>query len=641
MSWITPLGFLGLLGIAVLILIYLLKPNYQQKIVSSTYVWKLSLKYRRKSLPISRFRNILLLLCQLLIITACAFMLAQPFIRADVASAQREEIFILDSSADMHAAYNKETRYERAVALMRDRAEEIFGSGGVVSVIVAGKEASFLAERYGAESGETLLGELDGLVQDKTALACGYGTADIEGAVRLSERALAANPEAHVVLYTATSYFDEGNIEVVDVSARDASGKALEWNAAVLNVTATVEENFYTFAVDLACYGRNTDVMLFCDVYGANGQNDRISMRTPVRCEGDKTQTVYFNSETSGEFIYSYDYLIVSVDESDSFPYDDAFTLHGGKKEPLRIQYTSGVPNNFFYGQLMSMRDVLSTRWDIDLSEVRSNDTPELTGFDLYIFEHRLPVTMPTDGVIFLIDPVETEGSSVRLSDYGLELGDPVQGEFHPAAGETHPLTKYMTPENFLVTEYTRVLRSDGFTPLLYCGGDPVFLASNGENRMAVLSFSVNWSDLPVVIEFPTLLYNMLEYYLPSTLTQYVFDVDDTVQLNARGKDLAVSGPNINVKPQEVPFTLELPMYGPYTVTQTLRSGEDDYTVSQSFFVKIPAAESDLFAVEDMLARPYVEQAPDPEDYSLLIWVALAAVALLFLEWWLQSREYF
>jgi len=50
MKILTPLGLLGLLGILVLILIYIIKPNYQQKYISSTYVWKLSLKYKKKKI---------------------------------------------------------------------------------------------------------------------------------------------------------------------------------------------------------------------------------------------------------------------------------------------------------------------------------------------------------------------------------------------------------------------------------------------------------------------------------------------------------------------------------------------------------------------------------------------------------------
>ena len=81
MSWLTPLGFLGLAGLIALIIIYIIKPNYQLKIVSSTFVWRLSLKLRKKKIPVNKLRNILLFICQVLIITSMAFLLAQPFIK--------------------------------------------------------------------------------------------------------------------------------------------------------------------------------------------------------------------------------------------------------------------------------------------------------------------------------------------------------------------------------------------------------------------------------------------------------------------------------------------------------------------------------------------------------------------------------
>lgn len=48
MKLLTPLGLLGLIGVVALIIIYLIRPNYQQKYISSTYIWKLSLKYKRR-----------------------------------------------------------------------------------------------------------------------------------------------------------------------------------------------------------------------------------------------------------------------------------------------------------------------------------------------------------------------------------------------------------------------------------------------------------------------------------------------------------------------------------------------------------------------------------------------------------------
>ena len=51
MSFLNPAGLWGLLGIPVLILIYLIKPKFQEKLVTSTFIWKLSKKYQKKKLP--------------------------------------------------------------------------------------------------------------------------------------------------------------------------------------------------------------------------------------------------------------------------------------------------------------------------------------------------------------------------------------------------------------------------------------------------------------------------------------------------------------------------------------------------------------------------------------------------------------
>ena len=96
MSLLAPLGLLGLLGIVALIIIYIIKPNYQNKFISSTYIWKLSLKYKRKKIPLNKLRNILLFLCQVAIIAAAAYILARPFIINETKEAG-DEIIIIDA----------------------------------------------------------------------------------------------------------------------------------------------------------------------------------------------------------------------------------------------------------------------------------------------------------------------------------------------------------------------------------------------------------------------------------------------------------------------------------------------------------------------------------------------------------------
>ena len=92
MSWLVPLGFLGFLGLIVLIIIYIIKPNYQNKIISSTFLWHLSLKLKRKKIPVNTLRNILLFICQVLVITMATLILARPVIAGERKEELREKI---------------------------------------------------------------------------------------------------------------------------------------------------------------------------------------------------------------------------------------------------------------------------------------------------------------------------------------------------------------------------------------------------------------------------------------------------------------------------------------------------------------------------------------------------------------------
>ena len=152
MSWLTPLGFIGLIGIAILILIYILKPNYQQKFISSTFIWELSLKYKKKKIPINKFRNILLFLCQILIICSCAAILAQPILSEAQSALIIDRVVIIDASASMRAAYDEESRFERAVFKADDIARTTFEEDGFVTVIFAGETATYMAQRATADS---------------------------------------------------------------------------------------------------------------------------------------------------------------------------------------------------------------------------------------------------------------------------------------------------------------------------------------------------------------------------------------------------------------------------------------------------------------------------------------------------------
>ena len=77
---IQPLGLLGLLGIPIIILIYLLKSKYVSKPVSSTFIWKRSLRYVKRKIPLNFIMSLILIL-QILTVIAATFAITRPTIK--------------------------------------------------------------------------------------------------------------------------------------------------------------------------------------------------------------------------------------------------------------------------------------------------------------------------------------------------------------------------------------------------------------------------------------------------------------------------------------------------------------------------------------------------------------------------------
>ena len=231
MSWLTPIGFLGLIGLLILIIIYIIKPNYQNKVISSTFVWRLSLKYKKKKMPLSKLRNILLFICQLLILTAAALILAQPYIDNSEEVDGSEKIVIVDASASMLTESGGRTRLEYAV----DEIHKIIDSledGKKLSVILASDTAEFLVQQADNTSKDSMREAVNSILDESESVKYTYGTPDIDGAIARAEEITAYTADSEVLLFTDTTYLSAGKVKVVNVS--DPS----EYNVAILDVRA-------------------------------------------------------------------------------------------------------------------------------------------------------------------------------------------------------------------------------------------------------------------------------------------------------------------------------------------------------------------------------------------------------------------
>lgn len=664
MRLLLPLGLLALVGILVLILIYIIKPNFQQKLISSTYIWKLSLKYRKRKIPISKLRNILLVACQVLIISAIAMILSKTVLVLKEQVSEPEVVLIIDSSASMRTEDGGKTRYERAVDAAIQEAEKVFDRGGIVSVLLAADDNVYLAERAQQNSRDQLVAEMRGLLDE--GMQCSYASADMSAAVAMTDRILIENPTARIHLFSDKTYADlTENITLVNVAQED------EWNAAILNATATYEDNYYTFRVEVAVYGRDKDLTVNLTINGINAESSEdkvagdLTLTESVSCMGDGVYTIVFKyvpEEEEDAYLntlddhtvfhnidkadraYAYQSVVVSIDEADSLPADNAFSIYGGLKETIKIQYYStGAdpytgeslgPNVFFQEALAALQKIYADRWDIQVTEVKKGNPAAMEGFDFYIFEHTMPEVLPTDGVVLLADPMTAPTDAgfkiERLVDFSKK-------SVYLAPDVSHPIMSGMTPTEITVSRYEKVTYDPCYTPLMSYAQDPMLLVRNdAEARVAVMCFSLHYSNIAMQIDFPLMMYNMFGYYFPTTVSSNAFEASETVSINCRGESLTLSNGKQTITFDTFPAKAQLDTPGAYTIRQTTYAGK---TVDETIFVRIPRAESDIFLAGEALKSPDYEINESDYFDDLLLYIACALVALLMLEWYLQHRE--
>lgn len=631
MKWLAPLGFLGLLGLLVLLLIYLIKPNFQKKAVSSTYVWKLSLKLKKRKNPVNRLQDVLLLICQIVAILSFTLVMAQPVLHDFSDENTVRKIAVIDASAAMRAEYEGETRFERAVNEVRALAEDAVNKEGEITVILAGEKAEFVAVRTNKKTIDELNASLDELSgADGISFpedSCSFGAADIDGAMSLAEQVLEQTPHAQVLFYTSKTYISTGNVEVINVAGD------LEYNVAILDSRAVLNENYYTFEVDVASYGRASSVTVNVEVYDANDTaGNTLKTSLNVQIGGEEVKTVKFDKDAD-LIVTAYGYAYVYITENDSFSYDNSFYIYGGTKEEIKILYASSIPNKFFRGSLYALRDALASRWSITIETVDASTESNIptSGYDFYIYEKTTPKTMPKDGAVLFVAPTRMPAGS------GVSVGSSVRsGNFTLNTVGEHTVTDGLNADGVLVTKISEITVNDEYEVLLTCFKETALAVKNeAKSKVAIIGFELQNSDLSLLLTFPKLFFNLFNYYFPYTVEDYNFEVGEKVTVNARGEALKVSGQGVNIELKELPTELTLSRYGTYSFTQELMTGK---TVTENVYVKIPNSESDFTTEVEELTNPHVDNSSVKADYDLLLWIAALLVLCLFVEWEINSR---
>ncbi|MBP5308894.1 MAG: VWA domain-containing protein, partial [Clostridia bacterium] len=642
----------------------------------------LSLKYRKRRIPTSKLRNIIIILCQILILTICAFILARPSRILKQAAEYDEIIAVIDSSASMRAENgNGETRYVRAINLARERAKDVFNKRGLVSVIVADNEPEYVAERYSFEQENDLNYLLDGMINGERP--CSYGVSDMEAAMVRCEDVLSDNPSAKVVVFTDTDYVNPPKgVEIVPVYE-----KGEEWNVAILGAYAEIDENYYNFVVEIASYGRAYEANLYLNVEHVNALDDEdVSLpdlypnryEAYVYCPDGITQKVVFRHVYSilkydeenedvtvveqadfyDEMISSYQTVHVWIDEyEDSInETDNSFYIYGGQRPSIKVQYVSSNANPFTRGALYNLKTYYNRigRWNLQIKEVKRGEDFSTSDYDFYVFENVMPERLPTDGAVFLIDPSSTPYNlGARIEEIPYAYGNTEHPEIKALLEGNdfnHPIMKginlYFGDERdpIGISVYRKISGYDTavYKELITCpSGEPALLVKDeGSSKVVIMAFSVHFSNISVYEAYPRLFLNTFNYFFPPTVEKSSYEIGDTISVYSRGESLEISASTNSEEPippiTEFPYNITFYEPGTYTFSQTTYFGDD---VSENVFVNMPAYESNIWIAEDGLTTPYIEVNYGDFFKDLLLYFAIGWVALMFIERLLHLTE--
>ena len=648
MTILNLVGLISLISLVLYFILYFIKPNYQQKFVSSTFIWKLSLKYRKKKLPINKLRNILLVICQVLLLITLTIIIIKP-VKVIKRPNDNEVILIIDGSASMRTNGDEDTRFERACELARRKAEEVFANDGVLSIVLSTNKPSFLVQRETKENSNSILERIDELVDN---FECTYGKTDLNESIQLCNDILVENSSTNVFIYTdvTVDYVDKG-INVVNV--REAG----EYNIAITNAYADVLDNYYMFTVELVAYGKDESINLALQVNGANatdsnpdGSQQEFKYNVDLVNDTPK-KVVFINSDVNldnfeksdaveyyligdTDKIISYESIHVSTDASDSFEYDDNFDIYGGTKEVIKVLYASSLSNSFFNGIILVLQSALSNRYTIQFTEFKSGDIPN-KGYDLYIYEHEaMPTTAPNDGIVIYADPqTDVIGSGFNVIgnyDYN-KVSMPLTEE------TTHPIVKNVVADNITVSKVVSIYKNNNYDVLMTCDNKPaVMIMDDDSHKNIVLLFSMHYSNLALTKDFPIFMYNIFDYFLPQTVNKNSFEINDSVEIRSRGNAVEVTGYDETITVESFPNTVEFTIPGTYEVTQTSIFNKE---IKDQIYVRIPASESNILLNVDTISNPVNQLTLNDVYEDLLLYIAIALAALLFIEWLLKGKD--
>lgn len=597
-----PLAFLIL--IPIIIIMYMLKQKAKDERVASLFLWKEMIKNDRANTPWEKLKKNWLMILQILTLIVLIIALMSPFFMSSLVSSGKACV-VIDSSASMSFMYDdNQTRFDKA----KDEAISYvrkLKTGTEISLITSDESAMLLASKS-----QNKLDVIDAI----RSLEVSNYPGDASEGVKMAKALAMDSKGLETLVVTDTSVdCDTLDATVVDVYS-DAVNVGIEYvSHGYSNDKLTVLAKVTNFS--------NAEVKRDVSIY----QDNILIENREVIIDAKSSEVVYFEDVSLIGNAYS-----VQLSSKDACDYDNiCYDVLSDSSESRVLLMTLG---NVYLEKALELIPGISVTKSTDIESFNDFATQE---YDLYIFDSMLPETLPKQGNILIFNKqceeiAHTEDVYDNQMVYPDECSTTMYLDglsFGVASTYGYKVPDYA--HAFLSIDY---IDSEGNNQ---GKKDIAFIGENNGRTYAMIGFDLHNSDFPLYMEFPLLMYNLMnECTSAGMISNFVYDAGDAVSISA---DVNESLPYI-VKPDEARIDLtdyrynytNTDLYGVYSINQEY----EDKTLVSEFAVNYPFSESRIDKHPSMVVSGEEKVVTEVKGlFNLRNFIILLAMLMLCLEW--------
>lgn len=617
MSILVPAALAFAIIIPIILILYLMRPKRQERVVGSTLLWQQALQDLQASRPWQRLRVTPLLLLQLLAAIIIILVLTRPAIFTS-SPISGDSIIILQASASMQATDVSPSRFESAKNQVADLINGL-GPSDHMSLIAMARVPKVLI----AQSQDQ--GQLSAALQRATVT---NQDADLQQALSLATSLVAGRTNIQVLIVGDGHVLPPDQTLVVPFSVHYLRVGTNAPNVALLALASRTVQGKLVALAQVANYSaqpRSIPVELYAD-------GKLVGVQTISLAAGASSGLQWGSLPTTARFLHA------QLLSQDAMTVDhEAWAIVGGSIHGRVLLVTSG--NSF-------LQAALRLQSNIDLFKVTPQQYTSGTvgNYDLTVFDgfvpappHKLP-----DGGIFFINP---PAGSYLFGKSGTEIS-----VTHISAGKDDiNLLNAVDLSSIHSMRASHLLTpQDWAQPIITTPETPLLIAGEQKNqRIAVFGFDLHDTDLPLQPSFPILIFNLVNWFLPPPVPgdgQVPPAMPVSIQTWPGADKVTVVGPRqqtVSGTPPLAPFA-QTNDIGIYSVTQHVHGQDRSGAFAVNLFDPL---QSRLAPADSLPIANSSNFSPSGNNIPRVlreIWPWIAAFFLLVLcaEWWLFSRGY-